>query len=129
MESYFFSYTYTNPPVINGVTTKQSYIGLGFAPVGTYKPGQTITILDKATGLQKVGTYQIGNVNDKNTFDANKINHVVVNEYDYFNQQYIQGTGLQNNNAVGIKGLGSEGGILLGQFFNNQNAAIRPIHF
>ncbi len=134
MESYFFSYTYANPPVINGVQTKQSYVGSGFAPVGTYKPGQTIDILNQ-TGLQKIGTYTIGNVNDTVAFDANKINHVTVIEYDYFNRQTVLGAGLQNNNAFGAKGLGSEAGILgdlasgSATFFNNQSPAVRPIHF
>jgi hypothetical protein len=136
MESYFFSYTYSNPPAINGVAAPQSYIGQGFAPVGTYKPGQTINILDKATGLRQVGTYQIGNVNDTVAFDATKLNHVTVSEYDWGTQRITTGTGLQTNPAVGATGLGSEGGVLLGRgafgtdiLFNDQYPAIKPIHF
>jgi predicted porin len=136
MESYFFKYTYSNPPAINGVAAPQSYIGLGFAPVGTYKAGQTINVLDKATGLRQVGTYQIGNVNDTVALDATKLNHLTVSEYDWGSQRFITGTGLQNNTALGAAGLGSEGGALLGfgafgtnASFNNQNPAIRPIHF
>lgn len=136
MESYFFSYTYTNPPAINGIASPQTYIGTGFAPVGTYKLGQTISILDKTTGLRQVGTYTIGNVNDTVAFDATKLNHLTINEYDWGNQRFTTGTGLQNNNALGANGLGSEGGVLLGRgafgtdvLFNNQYPAIKPIHF
>ncbi len=134
MESYFFKYTYSNPPAINGIAAPQSYIGLGFAPVGTYKPGQTLPILDKATGLKQIGTYQIGNVNDQVPFNAQQINHLSVAEYDWGPNRYISGTGLVANPAA--NGLGSENGTLLGLgafgtnvTFNNQHTAINPIHF
>jgi hypothetical protein len=134
MESYFYSYSYTNPPAINGVAAPQSYIGSGFAPVGTYKPGQTIAIRDTATGLKQVGTYTIGNVNDQVKFNATQLNQVSVSEYDRGTTRFIQGTGLSSTPS--LKGLGSESGQLIGfgafgtnVSFNNQHAAIQPIHF
>jgi hypothetical protein len=53
MESYFFSYTYANPSVINGVTTKQSFIGSGFAPVGIYKQDKRLLFSMKPLGYKK----------------------------------------------------------------------------
>jgi len=133
MESYFFSYTYTNPPAINGVTVPQSYIGSGFTKAGTYHLGQTIAIIDQ-TGLKQIGTYRIGNVNDKVAFNAQRNNQVTVSEYDWGSTRFIQGTGLSSN--TGLNGLGSESGRLLGfgvfgsdAVFNNHAPAIVPHHF
>jgi len=139
MESYNFNYSYVAHPLINNVPTAQSYIGTGFAPVGTYKPGQTINVAD-AFG-RSVGTYTIGNVNDKLTFNAQQLNHLNIVEYDYgvvgaaSANRFIVGTGLGTGSG-GAKGLGSEAGSLIGfgafgtnVTFNNQHTAINPIHF
>ncbi len=138
MESYFFNYQYANKPIINGGPTPEGYLGSGFAPVGTYKAGQTITITDNFG--RPVGTYTIGTVNNSISFDANKLNTVTVSEYDYnlggapVTTRVITGNGLVA--TIGTKGLGSESGLLNGRgaegtsvTFNNQHTAINPIHF
>ncbi len=132
MESYFFNYRYTNPPIINGVQTSQGYLGSGFAPAGTYKAGQTVTISDNFG--RPIGTYTIGTVNNAVPLDQTKLNTVMVSEYDYMTQRLIAGTGLVAN--TGSNGLGSESGSLTGYgafgtnvIFNNQHTAINPIHF
>jgi hypothetical protein len=138
MESYNFLYRYASQPVINGGATPESYLGSGFAPVGTYKSGQTINIVDNFG--RTVGTYTIGSVNDKTSFDPQKINTVTVIEYDYdlamapVVTRVIIGNGLASTG--GSNGLGSESGSLVGRgaegtnvFFNNQQLAIKPIHF
>lgn len=138
MESYFFNYQYANKPIINGGPTPEGYLGSGFAAVGTYKIGQTITITDNFG--RPVGTYTIGTVNNSIPLNANQLNTVTVSEYDYnlggapVTTRVIAGTGLVAN--VGTKGLGSESGLLNGHgaegtsvSFNNQHTAINPIHF
>lgn len=83
MESYHFLYTYTNPPAINGVAAPQSYEGAGYAAVGTYTPGQVITVLDKATGLHEIGQYRIGNVDNTVPADPAKLQTVSVTRYTW----------------------------------------------
>jgi hypothetical protein len=138
MESYSFNYQYVNKPIINGGPTPESYLGTGFAPAGTYKPGQTITIVDNFG--RSVGTYTIGSVNDQTPYDAQQLNKVTVVEYDYdlamapVVTRVTTGTGL--GASGGSNGLGSEKGTLIGRgaegtdvTFTNQHTAINPIHF
>lgn len=138
IESYNFNYQYAQKPIVNGGPTPESYLGTGFARVGTYKPGQTINIVDSFG--RAAGTYTIGNVNDQIPYDAQKLNTVTVTEYDYdlasapLVTRLIKGTGLTPSG--GGNGLGSESGILIGRGvggndanFNNQQLAIVPSHF
>jgi hypothetical protein len=135
MESYHYLYTFTSPPVINGVATPQSFQGVGYAPAGTYTAGQTITVLDSATGLRQVGTYQIGNVNNAVPLVPAQLNTVAISTYFWGTNHYIVGTGLASGSG-GSAGLGSEHGSLIGLgaeggnvSFSDQQAAIQPIHF
>jgi hypothetical protein len=132
MEGYAYSYKYATQPVINGVTLTEGYAGVGFAPVGTYMPGQTINVTDDFG--RTIGTYTIVGVNDKTAFDANKLNQVIIGEYDY-NATRITANGLSPN-AGGKNGLGSESGQVIGiglegtnANFNNRTLAVVPHHF
>lgn len=134
MESYNYLYTFTNPPVINGLATPQSFQGVGYAPAGTYQSGQVIPVMDSATGLRQVGSYRIGNVNNAVPLSAS-LNQVGISEYDWGTNHYIVGTGLASGSG-GSAGLGSEHGTLIGLgvegsnvSFSDQQAAIQPIHF
>lgn len=134
MESYHFLYTYTNPPAINGVAAPQSYEGTGYAPVGTYTPGQVITVLDKATGLHEIGQYRFGNVDNTVPADPARLQTVSVTKYTWGTKTYSLGVGLSSN--TGTTGLGSESGALIGMGaegtnapFTDQYPAIHPIHF
>ncbi|MCW5315473.1 hypothetical protein GTQ43_17150 [Nostoc sp. KVJ3] len=133
MESFFFRYDFNPPPIVNGVASPQFYIGTGFAPIGKYHTGQTITIFDN-TGLKQIGVYTIGRVNDTVPFNAQQINQINISEYDWGNTHIIQGTGL--GTSAGANGLGSESGSLLARGlegsnapFNNHQAGIRNYHF
>ncbi len=125
MQAYNYLYTFTNPPVINGVAAPQSFQGTGFAPAGTYTFGEVIPVYDP-TGLTQIGTYRIGTVTDQ-PLDAAKVNTVVVTSYTWGTNHYIVGTGLSAPTATG--GLGSEGGSVNGYSFNDQHAAIFQMHF
>jgi Abnormal spindle-like microcephaly-assoc'd, ASPM-SPD-2-Hydin len=125
MQAYNYLYTFTNPPVINGVAAPQSFQGTGFAPAGTYAFGQTIPVYDTA-GLTQIGTYRIGTVSEQ-PLDAAQLNTVVVNTYTWGTNHYIAGTGLSSTTATG--GLGSEGGSVNGNPFNDHNPAIVQQHF
>jgi hypothetical protein len=125
MQAYNFLYTFTNPPVINGVAAPQSFQGTGFAPAGTYTFGQTIPVYD-AAGLNQIGTYRIGTVTDQ-PLDPAQLNTVTVNTYTWGTNHYIVGTGLATTTATG--GLGSEGGSVNGLSFNDHHAAIFQQHF
>lgn len=134
MESYHFLYTYTNPPAINGVAAPQSFEGAGYAPVGTYTPGQVITVLDKATGLHEIGQYRIGNVDNTVPADPAKLQTVSVTRYTWGTKAYTPGVGLSSN--TGTTGLGSESGALIGMGaegtnapFTDQYPAIHPSHW
>ncbi len=130
-ESYTFTYNYVAQPLINGGPTAQDYRGNGFAAVGTYTAGETISIKN-AIG-QVVGTYTINSVNNNALLNPTQLNHVNVTEYDYdlggapVVTKLIVGTGLASN--PGTNGLGSESGSANGNFFNNQNEAIHQMHF
>jgi hypothetical protein len=125
MQAYNYLYTFTNPPVINGVAAPQSFQGTGFAPAGTYTFGQVIPVYD-AAGLTQIGSYRIGTVTDQ-ALDAAKLNTVVVNTYTWGTNHYIAGTGLAATTATG--GLGSEGGSVNGYSFNDHHAAFFQMHF
>src|SRR4029078_9968817 len=75
MEHYYFQYTFTNPPVINGVAAPQSFIGTGYAAAGTYANGQNIEVFD-VTGLRQIGTYRIGAVDHTVALDSALLNTV-----------------------------------------------------
>ncbi len=130
-ESYTFTYNYVAQPLINGVPIAQDYRGNGFAVVGTYSAGETISIKN-AVG-QVVGTYTINSVNNNALLNPTQLNHVNVTEYDYGLSgapkvtKLIVGTGLAS--TPGINGLGSESGSANGNFFNDQNEAIYQMHF
>lgn len=125
MESYNYLYTYTNPPVINGVAAPQSFQGTGFAPAGTYTMGQTINVYDTA-GLNVIGTYRMG-ATAAVPLNAGQLNTVAVNVYTWGTTRYITGTGLAPR--TGTSGLGSEGGNVNGSTFSDQYAAIHPSHW
>jgi hypothetical protein len=125
MQAYNYLYTFTNPPVVNGIAAPQSFQGTGFAPAGTYTLGQTIPVYD-AAGLNQIGTYRIGTVTDQ-PLDPAQLNTVVVNTYTWGTNHYIAGTGLSSTTATG--GLGSEGGSVNGNSFNDHHAAIFQMHF
>jgi hypothetical protein len=125
MESYNYLYTYTNPPVINGVAAPQSFQGTGFAPAGTYTMGQSIPVYDTA-GLNVIGTYRIG-ATATVPLNAAQLNTVAVNVYTWGTTRYINGTGLAAR--TGTTGLGSEGGNVNGNTFSDQFAAIHPSHW
>ena len=80
IESYSFNYQYANHPIVALAPTVESYLGSGFAPVGTYHPGQQITIVDNFG--RPAGTYTIGAVSDTVTADAQQLNTVTLIEYD-----------------------------------------------
>ena len=124
MQAYNYLYTFTNPPVINGIAAPQSFQGTGFAPAGTYTFGQTIPVYD-ATGLTQIGTYRIGTVTDL-PLNAAQVNTVTVTTYTWGTMHYITGTGLSAGTATG--GLGSEGGSVNGSSFNDHSPAIQPSH-
>jgi len=125
MQSYNYLYTFTNPPVINGVAAPQSFQGTGFAPAGTYTMGQTIPVFD-ATGLFQIGTYRIG-ATAALPLNQAQVNTVTVNVYTWGTTRYINGTGLSAN--TGTTGLGSESGNVFGATFSDQHAAIQPSHW
>ena len=103
MEHYYFQYTFTNPPVINGVAAPQSFIGTGYAAAGTYATGQTIDVFD-VTGLRQIGTYRIGAVDNSVALDSALLNTVDVNEYDWGTNRYTAATGLIDQTGHGRAG-------------------------
>ncbi|WP_426566182.1 choice-of-anchor D domain-containing protein [Angustibacter sp. McL0619] len=111
MEHYYYQYTFTNPPVINGVAAPQSFIGTGYAVAGTYATGQTIDVFD-ITGLRQIGTYRIGAVDNTVALDSALLNTVDVNEYDWGTSRFTAATGLVDR--TGTAGLGSEAGAIAG---------------
>jgi hypothetical protein len=132
MQSYFYQYTFTSPPVINGVAAPQSFIGSGFAPAGTYSPGQVVAVYDP-TGLKQIGSYRIGTTTPV-PLDAARLNRVTVSSYTWGSKTITAGTGLQS--VDGTSGLSSEAGYLngygaegSGAFFNDHSPAIRPSHW
>ena len=132
MEHYFYQYSFTNPPVINGVAAPQSFIGEGRAPAGTYTTGQTIAVYD-TTGLTQIGTYRIGAVDNTVPLD-NTLNQVDVSSYTWGTNTYTAATGLADR--PGTTGLGSEAGSIAGlgldgsaASFNDHNPAVHPYHF
>jgi hypothetical protein len=132
MEHYFYQYTFTNPPVINGVAAPQSFIGEGRAPAGTYTTGQTIAVYD-ATGLNQIGTYRIGAVDNTVPLDST-LNQVDVDSYTWGTNTYTAATGLADR--PGTTGLGSEAGSIAGlglegsaASFNDHQPAVVPHHF
>jgi Abnormal spindle-like microcephaly-assoc'd, ASPM-SPD-2-Hydin len=133
MESYFYLYTYANPPAINGIAAPQSFTGTGYAPAATYTPGQIIPVFDP-TGLHQIGSYRIGTVDNTLALDPAKVGHVAVSAYDWGTHHYIPGTGLISYD--GTTGLGSEHGAIAGAgiegtsaTFNDLNPAIVAHHF
>jgi hypothetical protein len=133
MEHYYFQYTFTNPPVINGVAAPQSFIGTGYAAAGTYATGQTIDVFD-VTGLRQIGTYRIGAVDNTVALDSALLNTVDVNEYDWGTNRYTAATGLIDQ--TGTAGLGSEAGSIAGlglegtnASFNDHQPAVVAHHF
>ena len=132
MEHYFYQYTFTNPPVINGVAAPQSFIGEGRAPAGTYTTGQTIAVYD-TTGLTQIGTYRIGAVDNTVPLDAT-LNQVDVASYTWGTNTYTAATGLADR--PGTTGLGSEAGSIAGlglegsaATFNDHQPAVIAHHF
>jgi hypothetical protein len=125
MQAYNYLYTFTNPPLINGVAAPQSFQGTGYAPAGSYTFGQIIPVYD-AAGLTQIGSYRIGTVTDQ-PLDPAKLNTVVVNTYTWGSTHYSTGTGLTSTTATG--GLGSETGTVNGNSFNDHNPAIIQMHF
>ncbi len=137
MESYTFTYNYT--PQFWANITPQDYIGSGYAAVGTYKAGQTISI--KNNEGQVMGTYTINSVNDNLLFNSQQFNQVNIIEYDYnlygnpITTRVTNGTGLLS--GMGTQGLGSEQGTLIGvdplssvaTFSNQKEAIVPPILF
>jgi len=132
MEHYFYQYTFTNPPVINGVAAPQSFIGEGRAPAGTYTSGQTIAVYD-TTGLNQIGTYRIGTVDNTVPLDAT-LGQVDVTSYSWGTHTYTAATGLADR--PGTTGLGSEAGSIAGlgldgnpASFNDHQPAVIAYHF
>jgi hypothetical protein len=132
MQSYFYQYTYASPPVINGVAAPQSFIGSGWAPTGTYAPGQVIAVYDP-TGLTQIGSYRIG-ATSAVSLDPTRLGHVAVSSYTWGTKTITATGGLQS--VDGVSGLGSEAGYLNGYgaegtsaHFDDHNAAIRPSHW
>lgn len=132
MEHYFYQYTFTNPPVINGVAAPQSFIGEGRAPAGTYTSGQTIAVYD-TTGLNQIGTYRIGTVDNTVPLDTT-LGQVDVTSYSWGTHTYTAATGLADR--PGTTGLGSEAGSIAGlgldgnpASFNDHQPAVIAYHF
>jgi hypothetical protein len=125
MQAYNYLYTFTSPPVINGVQAPQSFQGTGFAAAGTYAFGQTIPVFD-AAGLNQIGTYRIGTVTVE-PLNAAQVNTVTVTSYTWGTMHYIIGTGLSAGTAT--SGLGSEGGSVNGAPFSDHWAAFQPSHW